>query len=204
MKSNYFRIMLIVSIVCGFQQNGLGSTVSQPMAGAVAPSVAAVKSVAPVASKPVVSKPVKLVFETVPKIHSVAYYVNKVVKGKGKSGIVNNLVSRSIMVQINQAYNILVKNIEKQKNAGAPFTVADLKKFQLPPIERHTQEYYTNSHALDELGWSPSGAQDIIHLEEWLASYTKLLNDDLTGRMNGTVSFASKRPVLLPAYQGNF
>ena len=93
-KSNYFRIVLMVSMIGGFQEKSFGA--------------------------PSASKPVQIVFESVPQIHSVAYYVHK-----------SSDVSRAkeiITLTMQAAFDAIAKNIEKQINAGVLFTEVDRKK----------------------------------------------------------------------------
>jgi len=150
MKSNYFRVVLIVSMIGGFQEKSFGAS------GA--------------------SKPEQIVFEGVPQIHSMAYYMHKGGDCDGSK--------ETIKGQMDRAFAAIARNIDRQKKAGRPFfSEADRKKFQLGQPEMHTKEYYMHWKGLTGVHYNAVDAEAIMQNERELKEYTDTLNARLTDLM---------------------
>ncbi len=137
-------------------------------------------------SKKVEPKLPILAFTPVPQIHSVAYYIHK--------GHLLGDIDHIITGQMEAAYNVIAKNIEKQKAAGVAFTSADLKKFQLGQPEMHTVSYYAH-HRHGGAVYYREYIVKIRSLETYLQSYIAVLNADLEGRMEGTIALTAPQPL---------
>lgn len=168
----------MVGIVCGFAQKAFASNSRKVETGDRPVALNIGKT----------SSPNRPVFDKVPTIHSVSYYFNKAIKPGHPGGWQGDKVLADIKQQMDNAYRVIVKNIEKQKVAGLSFTDADFKKFQLPPTLINTEHYYRNRRG----DFGPDAvdlkqpADQALEVQKELAAYTTFLNDKLKGLMKDT------------------